>query len=117
MTLYEIPRRIDVLKRGFARELAIIKLRRIAEAVADDWTPAEPPEPSAVIQRIVRAGFRLPTFARLRRCLDDARRRGEVPDAESMVLALLPWADNHRYRELLRWDLPPRPSSPPLLSL
>ena len=76
-----------------------------------------PPELSAVIQRIVKGGFRLPTFVRLRRCLDDARRRGEVPDAESMVLALLPWADNHRYRELLRWDLPPQPSSPPLLPI
>ena len=115
MTLSEIRRRIDALKRRFARELAIIKLRRVAEAVADHWNPDQPPEPDAVIRRIVRAGFRLPTFVRLRRCLDDARRKGEVPDAESMVLALLPWADNHRYRELLRWDLPPQPSSPPLL--
>ena len=106
MTLAQIRRRVDALMRRFARELAIIKLRRIAEAVANDWTPDEPSEPAAVIRRIVRAGFRLPTFVRLRRCLDDARRKGEVPDAESMVLALLPWADNHRYRELLRWDLP-----------
>ena len=106
MTLSEIRRRVDALKRKFARELAIIKLRRIAEAVADDWTPAEPPEPSAVIRRIVKAGFRLPTFVRLRRCLEDARRKGEVPDSESIVLSLLPWADNHRYRDLLRWDLP-----------
>ena len=74
MTLSEIRRRIDALKRQFARELAIIKLRRIAEAVADDWTPSEPLEPSAVIQRIARAGIRLPTFIRLRRCLEDARR-------------------------------------------
>ena len=115
MTLSELRRRMDALKRRFARELAIIKPRRIAEAVADDWTPSDPPEPSEVIQRTVKAGFRLPTLMRLRRCLDDARRRGEVPYPESIVLNLLPWADNHRYRELLRWDLPPRPSSPPLL--
>ena len=43
MTLSEIRRRIDALKSRFARELAIIKLRRIAEAVADDWTPDDPP--------------------------------------------------------------------------
>ena len=48
MTLSEIRRRIDALKRKFARELAIIKLRRIAEAVADDWDPAEPPPSSSV---------------------------------------------------------------------
>jgi len=78
--------------------------RRIAQAVADDWTPGEPPEPSHVIQRIARAGFRLPTFARLGRYLNDIRRQDGVPDAESMVLALLPWAECDHYRELLRWD-------------
>ena len=109
MTFSEIRRRVDALMRRFARELAIIELRRIAEAVADHWDPDQPPEPHDVIQRFVKAGFRLPTFVRLRRCLDDARRRGDVPDAESMVLALLPWADNDRYRELLRWD-PPAPA-------
>ena len=61
MTLSEIRRHIDALKRKFARELAIIKLRRIAEAVADDWTPDDPPKPAAVIRRIVKAGIRLPT--------------------------------------------------------
>ena len=109
MTLSEIRHRVDALKRRFARELAIIKLRRIAEAVADDWTPADPPEPSEVIRRIARAGFRLPTFTRLRRCLDDARRKGEVPYPDEIVLSLPPWADNHRYRELLRWELAPTP--------
>ena len=112
MTLSELRRGIDVLKRKFARELATIKLRRIAEAVANDWDPAVPPEPSDIIQRIVKVVFRLPTFARFRRCLDDALRRGEVPDPESIVLSLLPWAEHDRYRDLLRWELPvpaPRP--------
>ena len=104
MTLSQIRRRVDALKRRFARELAIIKLRRIAEGGLP-----KPPEPGAVIRRIVKAGFRLPTFVRLRRCLDDARRKGEIPDPESIVLSLLPWAESDRYRELLRWDLPPNP--------
>ena len=43
MTLSEIRRRVDALKRKFARELAIIKLRRIAEAVADDWDSRRSP--------------------------------------------------------------------------
>ena len=43
MTLSEIRRRVDALKRKFARELAIIKLRRIAETVADDWDSRRPP--------------------------------------------------------------------------
>ena len=106
MTISQLRRRIDALKRKFARELAIIKLRRIANAVADDWTPDQPPEPSDVIQRVVKAGFRLNTFARLRGYLDDARRKGEVPYPNTIVLNLLPWADNDRYFPLLRWDLP-----------
>ena len=106
MTISQIRRRVAALKHRFAPELAIIKLRRIAEAVADDWTPDQPPEPSDVIGRIAQAGFRLPTFANLGRYLNDTRRQADVPDPGAIVLNLLPWARKDRYRELLRWDLP-----------
>ena len=106
LTISQVRRRVAGLKRRFAPELTIIKLRRIAEAVADDWTPDQPPEPSDVIERIAKAGFRLPTFASLARYLNDTRRHGDVPDPGAIVLNLLPWANNDRYRELLRWDLP-----------
>ena len=106
MTLSQIRRRVNILKCRFAPELAIIKLRRVAEAVSDDWNPDQPPEPADVISRIVRAGFRLPTFVRLRRYLEDTRSQGDVPEPESIVLSLLPWAWDHRYRAFLRWDLP-----------
>ena len=108
MTISQLRRRIDALKRRFARELAIIKLRRIAESVADEWDPSDPPEPGHVIARIADAGFRLPTFTNLSRYLKDVRRQGDVPEAESIVLELLPWARQDRYEELLRWDLPTR---------
>ena len=90
MSISQLRRRIAALKRKFARELAIIKLRRIAEAVADDWDPEHPPEPADVIRRVVKAGFRLNTFTRLSRYLKDTRCQGEVPDPESIVLELLP---------------------------
>ena len=57
MTISQIRRRIDALKRKFARELAIIRLRRIAEAVSNEWDPDQPPEPADVIDRIARAGI------------------------------------------------------------
>ena len=110
MTISEIRRRINALKRKFAAELVIIQMRRIAETVAEEWTPDDPPEPADVIHRIARAGFRLPTFMRLRGYLDDTRRKGEVPEPEAIVLNLLPWAWDHRYRDLLRWDLHPAPT-------
>ena len=106
MTISQLRRRVNALKRKFAPELAIIKLRRIAESVADDWDPSEPPEPADVIRRIADAGFRLPTFVRLNRYLKDTRRQGDVPEPESIVLDLLPWAWKDRYRAFLRWDLP-----------
>ena len=106
MTISEIRRRINVLKRRFARELAIIRARRIAEAVAEEWIPAAPADPAEVIKRFVNAGFRLATFVRLRRYVDMIRERGEVPGAGVMVKKLLPWADTDRYDAFFRWDLP-----------
>ena len=111
MTISQLRRRIDALKRKFARELAIIKLRRIAESVANAWNSDDPPEPADVIRRVADAGFRLSTFGRLGHCLRDARCQGDPPDPESFVCSLLPWAENDRYYKLLRIDLPPQPSS------
>ena len=112
MTISQIRRRIDALKRRFARELAIIKLRRISEAVSDDWDPDQPSEPADIIQRIVQAGFRLNTFTRLSIYLKDIRRQGDVPYPNTIVLSLLPWADNDRYLKLLCWDLPVSTTTP-----
>ena len=106
MTISQIRARINALKRRFARELAIIKLRRIAEAVADNWDTDNPPEPADVIRRVVKAGFQLNTFTRLSIYLKDTRRQGDVPDPESIVTSLLPWAENDRYRNFFRWELP-----------
>ena len=106
MTLSQIRRRVDALKRRFAREIAILELQEIAESVSNEWDPSEPPEPGHVIARVVNGGFRLPTFMALRRYLDDVRRQQDVPDPEEMVLALLPWASHDRYRNFFRWDRP-----------
>ena len=115
MTISEIRRRIQALMRKFARELAIIKLRRVAEAVSQNWDPDDPPEPAAVFQRVVKAGYQLPTFMRLRHYLDETRLRGDVPEPERIVLNLLPWACDHRYRIFLEWDLSPEPTPRPTI--
>ena len=106
MTISQLCRRIDALKRKFAPELAIVKLRRIAESVADHWDPECPPEPADVIQRVVRAGFRLNTFTRLSRYLNDTRGAGDVPLPVSIVCSLLPRAEKDRSRNFFRWELP-----------
>ena len=106
MTVSQLRRRINALKRRFAPELAILKLRRIAESVSDEWDPSQPPEPGQVIERIANAGFRLPTFGNLSRYLKDIRLRGDVPMPASIVLELLPWAWKDRYLDFFSWDLP-----------
>ena len=106
MTLSQIRRRVNALKRRFATELAIIKLRRIAEAVADHWDTDQPPEPADVIERFVKAGCRLPTFGNLSRYLNKTQRQGDVPLPVDIVINLLPWIDGDRYHKFLRWDLP-----------
>ncbi len=45
MTISQNRRRDNILKRRFAPELAIIKLRRIAESVSDNWDPDQPLKP------------------------------------------------------------------------
>ena len=106
MTLAQIRRRVNALKRKFALELAILRLRRIAEAVADNWDLDEPPEPHDVIQRVAKAGFRLSTFMRLQHYLKDIRSQGDVPEPRRIVTSLLPWASQGRYREFFNRDLP-----------
>ena len=109
MTLSQIRRRVNALKRRFAPELAILRLRHIAEAVANDWDPSEPPEPHDVIQRVAKAGFRLTTFMRLQHYLKDTRSQGDVPEPRRIVTSLLPWASQGRYREFFDRELPAPP--------
>ena len=106
MTLSQIRTRINALKRRFARELAIVKLRPVAESVANQWDPECPPEPGDVIQRVVKAGFRLNTFTRLSSYLKDIRSQGDVPDPYIIVCCLLPYADNDRCCQWFRWEQP-----------
>ena len=108
MTIVQIRRRIDALKRKYARELDIVKARRIAEAVADDWQRANPPDTNRVIRRFTDAGLRSNTYANLAEYLAESRRKEEIPYPDVMVCNLLRYAWNHRYDQFFRWDLTPQ---------
>ena len=99
------------MQRRFAKELAVYRLRQLAEDIADDWAVAaaeqEPlPQPHHVVQRVARQGHLLKTYMNLnqyvQRCLD----QGKCIDAQQIVLALLPWAWDHRYDDILYGDVP-----------
>ena len=108
MTIDQIRRRIYALKRRFAREIDIVKARRVAEAVADDWRRSIPPDNHHVIQRFADAGFRSDSYGNLAEYLDESRRKDEIPYPDVMVCNLLRYAWSHRYDRLLDWDLPPQ---------
>ena len=102
MTLSQIRREIEALKRKYAKELAIVRLRRQAEEVCDQWERAvsdqqEPPQPHAVVGKMAAAGFFLSTYITLHHYVKRIREEGKLPEPRQIVLNLLPWAGEDRY--------------------
>ena len=111
MTLAQIRNEIHRMQRKFAKELAVFRLRQIAEEIADDWAIASEegeklPQPHQVVQRIARAGHQLKTWMNLDNYVQACLDKGERLNPQLMVLALLPWAWDHRYDDLLYDDIP-----------
>ncbi|MYC29251.1 MAG: hypothetical protein F4X65_04070 [Chloroflexi bacterium] len=111
MTLSQIRNQVHSLQRQFAKDLAVFRLRQLAEEIADDWETSmaekeELPQPHQVVQRVAAQGHILKTYMNLnlyvRRCLD----QGKCLIPQQMVLALLPWARNRRYDDILYGEIP-----------
>ena len=111
MTLSQIKNQVRSLQRQLAKELAVYRLRQLAEEIADDWAEAldqkkELPEPHQIIRRVANAGHTLWTYGNLHHYVRERRDQGEPLSPPRLVLALLPWAWNHRYDDLLYNDYP-----------
>ena len=96
-SLSHIRRRIEALERKFAVELAIVKLRPLADEYCDQWTELvdeklPPPDPHRLIKRLVNAGIRLDNFPAVRKYLDNCRRDHDLPHPNQILRALLPMA-------------------------
>ena len=99
-TLSSLKARVRALQRKFARELAALRLRRLAEehclqssAARADRQPH--PESHAFIRRVVSAGFRLPTFMAVHKYLERCRADNSLPDCEDLLRALIPWSRDY----------------------
>ena len=111
MTLSQIRNQIHSLQRKFARELAVFRLRQLAEEIADDWAIAtaekeQLPQPHQVVRRVAAAGHRLKTYMNLNNYVQQCLDKGECLNPRQMILALLPWAWDHRYDDILHGDVP-----------
>lgn len=110
-TLSQIRNRVETLKRKYAKELAIYRLRRLAENISNDWAIAvanrrEIPKPLQVVRRVADTGQRSDSYMELHRYIEGCRDNGTVPNPLEIVSALLPWTRLEQYAYLLRYNLP-----------
>ena len=99
--------RVRALQRTLAKELAVVRLRRLSgefclqsSVVSANGQPA--PHPHAFIQRVASAGFRLPSFMAVHKYLERCRVKNILPDPEDLLRALIPWA--RRYPAPAFWQ-------------
>ena len=116
-TISQIRRRIDALKRKYAADLTIIRLRPLAEEYCLLWTESRsegsnPPDSYAFIRHIARQGFRLNTFTALHLYLERCRKGGNNPNTIGIVASLLPQVRPARLEELLLSDTADAESAP-----
>ncbi len=102
----EIRSRIRALQKKMAKELAIVRLRRLVKEFRLQWfvalTDRKPlPQPRSFGFRVVKAGFRLPTFMGVNRYLEKCRRKKVEIEDHDLLRTLIPWV--RHYRRDLVW--------------
>ena len=112
-----IPRRLRALEKRLAKDLAIVRLRRVAEDFCDDYEDAVSDDPPAssheldemvtdFIPEIAKAGYRLCTFMSLRKYLERCMADKKVPEPRGIVGNLLPWAAEGGFLHAHLWARP-----------
>ena len=111
--LSHIRARINALRRKFALEISVVRLRPMAEEYCQEWSVAAiegqtAPDDLAFIRK-VGARIRLPTFMAAHQYLQQCLDQKIVPGVEHLLGALLPWAVL-RGLVVLADDPPPTPA-------
>ena len=99
-TLSALRARVRALRRKLAPELALLRLRRLAEEHCLQSSVAQadrqpPPESHTFIRRVASAGFRLPSFMEVHKYLERCRANNSLPDREDLLHALIPWSRDY----------------------
>ena len=89
--------RVRALRRIMAKELAVVRVRRLAEEFCIESlvgrADRQPPShPHVFIQRVASAGFRLPSFMAVHKYLERYRFEDVLPDSEDLLHSLIPWS-------------------------
>ena len=85
MSLSQIRNAIEILERQLSRELAMHRVRPIADQITELWNIAiakqQPkPDPITCISKFIDNGIGLPTFTALHTYLKDCRKYGDIPE-------------------------------------
>ena len=95
MTLYQLRRQFETLKRKYAHVIAKACLLPVANQITELWNIAaakkQPkPDPLSCVRRAADAGFRLRNFNVLHGYFADCRHYGSFPDALEIVHKVFP---------------------------
>ena len=105
MTLSQLKKEVNSLKRKYASQLAVVRLRRLAQEFCDQWEAArDAGKPSSMTtvesgQWFIQMGFRPRSFNGLFDCVRRCNENKEEPLPIEIVKAFLPWAG---YRNIIR---------------
>ena len=99
--------RVRALQRILAKELAVVRLRRLSEEFCIESSVSQasgqpPSHPHVFIQRVASAGFRLPSFMAVHKYLERCRVKNILPDREDLLRSLVPWS--RRYPAPAFWQ-------------
>ena len=97
MNLAALRSRVRAIRRKLVLARAQVVLYRMAEEECLRWAQAQdqgqtPPEPHDFIHRVVKAGFRFPSFTGVVSYLNRCRPKDQPPDTVQLYKTLIPWA-------------------------
>ena len=106
MTLSEIKRQVNALKRKYAVALAVVRLRRAAREFCDEWEATREekkptPTPVETDQWFYIRGFRLKGHHFFMDYINRCKKTKEDPLPFDIVRGLMPWKSCHRIIENL----------------
>ena len=92
--------RVRALQRILAKELAVVRLRRLSEEFYIEPSVVQasgqpPSHPHVFIQRVASVGARLPSFMAVHKYLERCRDRNDLPEREDLLRALIPWSRHY----------------------
>ena len=97
MNLSSLHSRVRSLRRKMAKPYAQLMIQRLSDEICDQWANAKGlkqalPSPQEFVRKVVKAGFRLPTFTGAVLYLEGCNGNRKQPYPDYLLGLLLPWA-------------------------